>query len=125
LRQPDAHRGIDAVGELILSSPDGVEYRLEGTPGGLMLHADRIGHLLALRRYRRSRASRTAVLHLVHRLVGRADLPVRVHASGVEVARLRPELRGGLMARAVGLGPAEISLRGLLRALLRLRGGQR
>jgi hypothetical protein len=125
LRQPDAHRAIDAVGELVLTSPDGVAYRLQGTPDGLILSADRINHLFALRRYQRSRATRETVLDGVHRLVGRADLPVRLYASGVEIARLAPGSRGGLLARAGGLGPAEISLRGLILALLRIRGRPR
>lgn len=116
--QPDLRRGIDAVGEVVLTSPDGVEYRLQGTPSGLILRSASVGHLVALRRYRSSRPARQAALAVVHRFVGRADLPVRVYAAGVEVGRLRPESRGGLLGRLAGLGSAEISLRGLVRALL-------
>lgn len=116
--QPDSQRGIDAVGELVLTSPDGVEYRLRGTPSGLVLRSESLAHLVALRRYRGSRTAREAALSMAHRVLGRADLPVRVYAAGVEVGRLRPESRGGLMGRLAGLGPAEISLVGLVRALL-------
>jgi hypothetical protein len=118
LPQPDLRRGIDAVGEVILTSPDGVEYRLQGTPSGLVLRSAGVGQLVALRRYRKSRTARQAAVSVAHRLVGRADMPVRVYAAGVEVGRLRPESRGGLLGRLMGMGPAEISIRGVVRALL-------
>ncbi len=121
--RPEARPGLDAVGEVILTSPDGIDYRLQGTPSGLVLNARRLSDLFALRRHRRSRTAAKGFLGNAHRIVAHTHLPVRVCASGIEVARLAPSSRGGWIASLTGLGPVDVSLSGVVRALLTSRGG--
>ena len=110
-------RQLDAVGEMTIVSPDGTEYRLSGAPGGLDLRARRFADLLALKRQGPGRNGRSAMLAHAHSVVSLTGLSLRVLVADNEVVRLNPKSSGGWLARFAGIGPAEIVVPGLLRAL--------
>lgn len=59
------------------------------------------------------------VMALLQRELQRADLALEFSVRGVAVAQLRGTSRGSWVGRALRLGGTEVSLLGVLRALLR------
>jgi hypothetical protein len=62
-----------------------------------------------------------ATLNRLQTNLSHEAIPVSFRLKGVEVARLGPQARPGLLSYLLGIAPARLRLRGLLRASLRRR----
>lgn len=107
-----------AVGDLLVEvaldlTVDGEPLRVRSRDGRLELSAERLGPLRDVAALRGSLQAPVGE-PLAGALLGEAPLGVSVR--GVEVARVDPGVPAGPLSRALGVAPARLDLRGVVRA---------
>lgn len=92
---------------------DGDSLRVRSSDGRIDVFAERLAAVRSLA------ALRDVVPDRLPDSVGDAlkAVPVGVHVRGVEVARVDPGVPPGPLARALGVAPARVNVRGLVRVL--------
>ncbi|SHH22365.1 hypothetical protein [Halobaculum gomorrense] len=106
-----------AVGDLRIAvdleaTVDGARIDIRSGDGRIDVETDRVRALRAIGSLREVLPDR------VERSLDR--VPIGVHVDGVEVARADPDVPAGPLARALGVAPVRLDVRGL--ALVALRG---
>lgn len=118
MAQPESlPASIDVVGELELSSPDGVAFRIRGTGAVVELVVRSIRDLLVIRKVLGGKPFRPRVL-AAQKLGRHGDITIRVCIGSAVVLRLAPESRGNFLAAILGLAPAEVRFGALVRSVM-------
>ncbi len=108
---------IDVVGELDLSSPDGVAFGIRGRGAAVELVASSFRDLLVVRKSLGRNPFRPWAVS-AQKLVRYGDITVRVVVGSAEVIRLSPHSRGNWLSAVLGVAPAEVRIGGLVRSLV-------
>jgi hypothetical protein len=117
--RPEDVTPLDAVGELTLESDDGINLRVLAKGPSVDLQVPDLRSLLRLAKHSPGRQQRRGLMgHAVY-VAQRGDMTFSLRIRDSEVVRLAPDSRGGWLSRLLGFAPAEVSLKGLFRAVFR------
>lgn len=108
---------LDIQADMLLQNGDHVCH-LKANGNSIALQASSLSALQSLRPLKKSRAGQGKLLHSLHKYLCKAGLELHVRINERPVARLGANARSGLLAKILGLGPTELYLGNLIRAIL-------
>ncbi len=117
-------RSLLIDGTLSLSGPAGERITVRGLGERMTVDIERISLGGVLRAARPSRAARRRWLDAGQAVLGVAEVGVELSLGGYPIGRYDRATKGTIVARLLGLGPMDLSLRRLLTALLATSAGR-
>ncbi len=113
---------VDVLGELSVTSEDGVELRVEGRGDTISMNLPNLGAGRALARHALGLSEGQGAMSKLQAGLRRTDLTIQVNVAGRAVAYLSADSEATMLSKLLGLGAMEVKPMALLAAALRPRG---
>ena len=113
-----SYRPVDVFADCTVDTPAG-RIGITGTGRNVVLSAARPGtYRKLLHAARFGRSQRSAPIRRLSDSLARADLTLSLHVKNLEIARMGPSMKGGLLSALFSLPGIQIRPIGLLRSFL-------